>query len=119
MAFVKPTGSELAPADRPDGFDDLGELGNVLSIFPEGRTAVSTMNARIMRDGVLSQATRSLVGAAAAASWSDTLQMDRHLQTYSAETAMSVDDARSMVSEPDWPQVDEAANYVGADAVSD
>lgn len=106
MAFVTPT--EPDGAASAQGFEELGQLGAVLSIFPDGRDAVSSMDSKIMTEGILDQAVRSLVAALTASKWSDNVGLRRYLADFASHRDMTVDDARALLAEPDWPGLDPA-----------
>jgi len=107
LAFVTPTNSE-AEVGAPDGVAELGQLGDVLTIFPEGRAAVATMNSKIMGQGVLDPSIRSLIGAATANKWADPLQLERHLGAFASQRGVSVDDAQAMLNEPEQSDLNPA-----------
>ena len=67
MAYVSPVGDKTNTESQDHGY--LGQLGQVLSLYPDGRDAVSSMNSKVMTEGVLDQAVRSVVASAAAIKW--------------------------------------------------
>lgn len=94
-----------------EGSDDhgyLGPLGEVLSLYPDGRDAVSLMNSKVMTEGILDQAVRSVVAAAASIKWADPIQLEKHLGISASERGMDLEDARERLLEPDWPRIDPA-----------
>lgn len=80
---------------------DASDLNGVLSIYPEGQAAVSSMNAKVFHEGILDPAVRALVAATAAAEWSDPIQVAEHLGTFAAARGVSLEDAQAQFAAPD------------------
>jgi len=76
MPFLSKVG---AGPESVDPFDNLGQLGQVLNLFPEGRSAVTSMEAKVLHEGILNPAVRALVAAVGARNYADTMQFERHL----------------------------------------
>lgn len=101
MPFLSTKDLEPDADASPDGVEHLGELDAVLRHFPDGRTAVGLMNDKILTQGILDPSVRALVAAAAAAKWSDSSQLAKHLGVFARERGVSVEDAQTMLADPE------------------